>query len=111
MTSSEAFAAWLRARLSALSLEPNELARRLRLNRSSVSRWLLGRSRPSPANLRMLAEALDEPLAVLYRLAGYPADLGELSELTADEVELIANYRRLSPEQKRMLQAAARAGI
>lgn len=111
MTASESFAAWLREGLSARSIDHQQLARRLGLNRSSVSRWLSGRSRPSPANLRLLAETLDERLEVLYRLAGYPADLGELSALTADELELISNYRRLSAEQKRMLQAAARAGI
>ena len=92
-------------------MQPQELANKLRLNRSSVSRWLAGKSRPSAASLRLLAEAMGESVAVLYRLAGYPADLGGLAELTADELELIADYRRLSPEQKRMLQAAARAGI
>ena len=111
MSTPDPFAAWLQERLRVLSMDHRELSARVGLNRSSVSRWVSGRSRPSPASLRLLAEALGETIAVLYRLADYPADLGELAQLSPDELELVVNYRKLSPEQKRMLQAAARAGV
>ena len=110
MRSQDQLAEWLKDRLRAASMEPRELASKLGLNRSSVSRWLAGRSRPSPASLRLLAAEFSESVAILYRLAGYPADLGGLSELTSAELELIANYRRLSPEGQSMLKEAARAG-
>jgi len=110
MSTPDPFAAWLQERLRALSIDHRELSARVGLNRSSVSRWVSGRSRPSPGSLRLLAEALGETVAVLYRLADYPADLGELAQLSPDELELVVTYRKLSPEQKRMLLAAARAG-
>lgn len=109
MNASGTFAAWLQDRIRTLPLETVELARLLGVNRSTVSRWLSGRSRPSAENLPLLAEAVGETMTVLYRLAGYPVNLGEFGDLTLDEMELIANYRKLAPEQKRVVQAAARA--
>lgn len=110
MTGANRFAEWLRNRLKTLLIEPSDLAGRVGVNRSTIARWLAGKSRPSPDGLRALAETLNDPIGVLYEVAGYPADLGQLAGLDRDELELIANYRHLTPAQQRMLLAAARAG-
>jgi transcriptional regulator with XRE-family HTH domain len=105
------FASWLRLQLNRQGLNAKDLSARLGVDRSTLGRWLAGTSRPSADNLRVLSELLGEPLAILYGLTGYPTDIGALATLSVDELELISNFRKLSPGQQRMIQAAARAGI
>jgi len=54
-----------------LGLRAGDLARRLGTTETTISRWVHGRNRPVPANLRRLAEVLEvEPAAVRAALSG-----------------------------------------
>lgn len=104
-------ARWLEDALSGRSLTCSQLASRLGLNVSTVSRWLAGASRPSPGSLRALNDAFDEDIAILYRLAGYQGDDSHPLQLSEEELLLLSYFRKLTPDQKRIVLAGARVGL
>jgi transcriptional regulator with XRE-family HTH domain len=53
-----------------LGLRSTDLARLTGTTEATISRWVHGRSRPVPSNLRRLAEALHMPYAHVAAAAG-----------------------------------------
>jgi transcriptional regulator with XRE-family HTH domain len=105
------FANWLEKSLTDRRLRPTALARLLEVDPSTVARWLSGQTKPHFATLPRLAAVLGVDPALVYAVAGHPADLGTSQGLTPEEIELLAYFRRLSDEQKRIVLAAARGGV
>ena len=102
---------WLKVKLSQSGISSSNLARRLEVHPSTVSRWLARETKPNFGALPKLAEIFAEDPGLLYTLAGYPQSIGLPVDLTAEEAELLAHFRRLSPEQRSIVMAAAKGGF
>jgi transcriptional regulator with XRE-family HTH domain len=101
---------WLQLRLVRTGTSPSQLARRLTVHPSTVTRWLAGDTRPRVATVSQLAELFSEDPGLLYVLAGYPTSVGTPAHLAPEEAELLTYFRRLSSEQRSIVLAAARGG-
>lgn len=96
----------LRGRRVELGLTQDEVARHLGRTRGAVSQWeTSGQGKPHgflpPADMRRLAELLRMPLHVLMWGDGPEAAAGSLSP---DEQALLAGYRKLPDEQRRIVK-------
>jgi transcriptional regulator with XRE-family HTH domain len=107
----EPFAAWLGRALAEKGIRRPALAELLGVDPSTVARWLAGETRPRLRTVRRLAAALGFEVRLVCKLAGYTANPAGTEELSAQELELLAFFRRLSQPQKRIVLAAARGGI
>jgi repressor LexA len=63
---------WLKRSMDRRGLRPSQVARYLDLTPSAVSRWINGRGVPSPDSCARLAALFDEPIELVYGLAGWP---------------------------------------
>ncbi|MGB3330147.1 MAG: helix-turn-helix transcriptional regulator [Thermomicrobiales bacterium] len=65
------FSRWLTGLLRAQNIKASELARRLGVQRSQVSKWTTGRSVPDSLSCRLIADALDIDAAEVLFAAGH----------------------------------------
>lgn len=86
------FGRWLTALLHAHGIKAIELARRLGVQRSQVSKWTTGRSVPDSVSCRLIAEALNIDAAeVLYAAGHLDAPAIDTGDPVRDRIhELIA---------------------
>lgn len=92
------FATWLRAAMGRQGLTVSELARTIGVSRVTVSTWLGARSRPSPASLASLADALCLPTEMVFAAAGIQVvDDGQLARV-ADLLGKVDRVR-LTPDR------------
>ena len=101
------FAAWLNRAMLSHGLSQAELARKVGVADTQVSRWRRGQVLPSLRYLQQLADTFGVPRVNLDRLAGYPtpqvpdeanvdtAELGRQTELTVYQ----ARYRQILEEK------------
>lgn len=64
-------ATWLQGMLRARSWHQSDLANRMQVNRSMVSKWARGERIPDPPHCRSIAEAFAVPLNEVLVLAGH----------------------------------------
>ena len=69
----ERFPVWLEATMRSRGLSQAQLARRMGVAETQVSRWRRGLAVPTVHSLQRLADTLDVPRGSLEQLAGYPA--------------------------------------
>lgn len=66
-----AFGQWLTEMLHWRRLKKADVARRMGVEGTLISRWTLGKGRPDPTSAQLLAAALDVPLDEVLRVAGH----------------------------------------
>jgi transcriptional regulator with XRE-family HTH domain len=71
------FGEWLRPLLVARNMRQGQLARRIGVAESTVSRWLSDRNVPEPEQCAAIAQVLRIPLTDVLRAAGHPVPNGE----------------------------------
>src|SRR5579884_4193732 len=67
------FPVWLEATMRSRGLSQAQLARRMGVAETQVSRWRRGLAVPTVRSLQRLAETFDVPRTSLEQLAGYPS--------------------------------------
>jgi transcriptional regulator with XRE-family HTH domain len=75
------FGDWLRPLLLAKDMRQGQLARRIGVAESTVSRWLSGRNVPEPEQCAAIADVLAIPLTDVLRAAGHPVPDGGQAEI------------------------------
>jgi hypothetical protein len=103
-----AFARWLRVQLRLKGIQANALPAMISVHHATVARWLAGTSQPQPRILFRLAGVLEEDVCLLQSLLGIPTSSATLT-LAPHEVELLSYFRRLSPEQWRVVLDGVRS--
>lgn len=98
----EVFARRLKAAMALRLLNQAELAKLAGLRASAISHFVTGTRRPSFANLRRLADALDVTTDYLLGRVDEPATVGapmrldrHLSKLSSEDLELAEQYVEL----------------
>ncbi len=81
------------------NLTQKELADLLNTDQTTVSKWELDRALPTTANLLSLSEIFE--VSIDYVLGKskyyYPENVGKNNFYTAEEREIIGDYRKLTP--------------
>lgn len=94
------FYAWLTSELNKREMSNNELARRAGVSSGLVSLVLSGQRGISTDFCIKVARALNLPTNDVLRRAGFSTVPDAQADLSADEAELVAAYRRLSPDMR-----------
>ena len=89
---------WIERELQARNWSIRELARQMGKSHSQVSRAMSGQNDPKIGFYRELAEAFDEPIEKILKLAGWIPDKGDDSELTFRE--LVESGKHLTPAER-----------
>lgn len=78
----------------------NQLALKLGAKQSSISKWELGITLPDTENLIKLAELFNVSIDYVLGISRYhyPVNVGQDNLFTFDELRIIEDYRKLSPE-------------
>ena len=101
--STEAFRSWLRDALTAANMSAAELARRVGVQRATVTNWLRG-GRPGPKLTRRIAGALGVEPVFVQRLLGYAepeaqTDLGVPEEIATAWEEVRREHPDIRADQ------------
>lgn len=86
------------------SYKPIDVARKLGVDRSVVSRWMTGERTPTIANLIALASLLDRDLAEFWNGP-------EVLPATPEQRLMIEYMARMTPEQQQGFVAAAASSV
>jgi len=96
------FGLWLRRILEERELTGADLARRMEVRDSTVSRILGGKAKPSPLTLDAMSKALNIPFDELMGRAGYPSNpsLKILPGVTQEQMALISDTELMGLARK-----------
>lgn len=94
----------LKAICKAKKTSPSAVALAVGISKSNVTRWKSGQT-PKMENIASMAEYLN---VNIYDLIDKEKPAIKDDELSKDELEFLTMYRRLSPEQKKVIDDLAR---
>lgn len=106
IVSMESLTVWIIEELNRRDWNPADLAKRAGLSTGSLSNIMNGKRKPGPKALRAIARALGEPPDNVFRLAGL---LPKEANPGKDEDQLLAVYRKFSPQEQNFLLELLRA--
>lgn len=105
----ETFGDWLRLALDKKGWSQGQLAIRVGVSPSTVSRWLTG-GRPDPEYAGRLAKAFGEPLAKVYAVAGHPADYAPPERQPLSQRDATIEFLSRQPIEIPIVEQLASAG-
>lgn len=93
---------WLTKEMEERGWSQRELARRAKINYTTVSKVMAGQARVTYNFCAAISKPLGKEPIEVFRIAGLlPPSGGKMNELSQDERELIEAYRELTPKARR----------